>query len=76
MKPLHTFFSALLLSISVLTPAYGADTDATAVPTSPVITSSRGILKPKDILSTSTSIPETVYRPGIYQVGTDLPAGE
>lgn len=76
MRPLHTFFGALLLSISVLTPAYGADADATAIPASPVITSSRGILKPKDILSTSTSVPETVYRPGIYQVGTDLPAGE
>ena len=77
MRLLHIFFTALFLSVSVLTPAYGANTDSTAaVPTSPVITSSRGILKQKEILSTSTSIPETVYRPGIYQVGTDLPAGE
>ena len=76
MRLLHTLFAALFLSVSVLSSAYGADTDAAAVPTSPVITSSRGILKPKDILSTSTSVPDTVYRPGIYQIGTDLPAGE
>lgn len=71
MKKQKIFFLALMMS-SLLAPHVFAEPT-----TSPVITvGGSNDYVAESSLSTTTSTPETIYLPGTYTVGTDIPAGE
>lgn len=70
MKKSRLIVSSLLIS-SLLALQVMADTAS-----APVITAGGSHTEKTAALSTVTSVPSTVYQPGTYQTGTDLPAGE
>lgn len=65
-----------LLALQAMADTVGAAEAAYKPQSSPVITTGAGREAPAAALSTVTSVPSTVYQPGTYQIGADIPPGE